>query len=95
MTNIEIEKLSGVKKGPPKMYLGTASDGYKVCVTYDNHLLEVRIAKQGDPRSGFIIISKQVPAAPPHDISDERMLEVLERSGCSFKGRPRIPYTSI
>ena len=90
MINIEIEKLSGVKKTLPKMYLGTVSDGYKVCVTYSNHLLEVRIAREGDPRSGFIIISKRVPAAPPHDISDQRMIEELERSGCSFKGRPRI-----
>ncbi len=90
MTNIEIEKLSGVKKALPKMYLGIATDGYKVCVTYDNHLLEVRISKEGDPRSGFIIISKRVPSAPPHDIADVRMIEELERSGCSFKGRPRI-----
>ncbi len=90
MTNIEIEKLSGVKKALPKIYLGSTTDGYKICVTYSNHLLEVRISKQGDPRSGFIIISKRVPAASPHDISDVRMIEELERSGCSFKGRPRI-----
>ncbi len=90
MINIEIENLRGVEKALPKMYLGSTTDGFKVCVTYSNHLLEVRIAKEGDPRSGFIIISKRVSAAPPHDIADVRMLEVLERSGCSFKGRPRI-----
>ncbi len=90
MINIEIESLRGVKKALPKMYLGSTTDGFKVCVTYDNHLLEVRIAKQGDPRSGFIIISKRVPAASPHDIADARMIEELERSECSFRGRPRI-----
>ena len=90
MTNIEIEKLSGVKKALPKTYLGTAVGGYQVCVTYDNNLLEMRIAKEGDPRSGFILVSKRVLSAPPHDIADERMVEELERSGCSFRGRPRI-----
>ena len=91
MINIEIEELRGVKKALPKMYLGTAVGGYKICVIYSNHLLEVRVSKEGDPCSaGLIIISKRVSAAPPHDIADVRMLEVLERSGCSFKGRPRI-----
>ncbi len=90
MTNIEIEELRGVKKALPKMYLGTAVGGYRVCVTYENNRLEMRVSKQGDSRSGLIIISKRVPAAPPHDILDERMIEILERSGCSFKGRPRI-----
>ncbi len=90
MTNLEIESIKGVRKAFPKMYLGTAVGGYRVCIAYDNHLLEMRVAKQGDPRRGILILSRRVPDAAQHDIADVRLIEEVERGGHSFKGRPRI-----
>ena len=90
MINLEIEIIQGVKKAFPKTYRGTATGGYSFVITYDNHLLELRVAKGGDPRTGPIIVSRQVPDAAQHDIADVRMIEEIERSGCSFVNRKRV-----
>jgi len=90
MTNLEIEHIKGVKQAFPKMYLGTAIGGYKVCITYDNYRLEMRVAKLGDPMRGLVVISRHVPDAAQHDIADVRMIEEIERGGCSFVGRRRV-----
>ena len=90
MTNLEIESIKGIRKAFPKMYLGTAVGGYKVCIAYDNYLLEMRVAKQGDPRRGILIMSHHVHDATQHDIADERMVEEIERGGHSFVNRPRV-----
>ena len=90
MINLEIETIEGVRKAFPKTYVGTAIGGYKFAITYDNHLLEVRAARQGDPRTGPIILNRTVPDAAKHDILDERMIQEIERSGVRFLGRKRI-----
>lgn len=91
MINLEIETIQGVKEAFPKTYRGSAIGGYSFVITYDNYLLEMRVSKGGeDPRVGPIIISKQVPGAAQHDIADVRMVEEIERSGCSFVNRKRV-----
>ena len=90
MTNLEIETIKGVRKAFPKTYIGTAVGGYRVCVMYDNHQLEMRVTKQGDPRRGILIMSRRVHNATQHDIADERMVEEVERGGHSFVNRPRV-----
>ncbi len=90
MTKLEIENIKGVKRAFPKMYLGTAVGGYKVCITYDNYRLEMRVTKQGDPMKGLVVISRRVPDAAQHDIADVRMVEEIERGGCTFVGRRRV-----
>lgn len=90
MLNLEIETIKGVKEAFPKTYKGTAIGGYSFVITYDNHLLEMRVSKKGDPRTGPIIISRQVSGAARHDIADVRMVEEIERSGCSFVNRKRV-----
>ena len=90
MINLEIDNIKGVRKAFPKMYLGTAVGGYRVCIAYDNHLLEMRVVKQGDPRRGILVMSRRVHSATQHDIADERMVEEIERGGHSFVNRPRV-----
>lgn len=90
MINLEIETIQGVREAFPKTYRGTAVGGYKFVITYDNYRLEMRIARQGDPRTGSIILSRHVPDAAQHDIADVRMVEEIERAGCSFLNRRRI-----
>lgn len=91
MTNIEIETIQGTRAAFPKMYMGTAVGGYRFAIAYDNHVLEMRLATgDRDPRTGLIIVSRQVPDAKQHDIADERMVEELERAGVCFKNRPRV-----
>ena len=91
MTNIEIERIQGARKAFPKAYEGTAVGGYNVWITYENHVLELRVARAPyNPRVGLVVVSRRVSDAPPHDIADERMVQELERAGVMFQGRRRV-----
>lgn len=79
MPGLAIQELMGVNKHSPTAWLGMTEEGQRVWIEFDHGVLTVRVASQGDPRTGLVVLSQQIWDRNQRQLSDSGMVQYLER----------------